>query len=96
MPIRLKEALNQSLRMCINQMSGVAADGGWTGHKHHTCSLGPITHSSAMGKYRVLAQSDRSSHGTADWFSPLLVANELRASETLHLPQLHLYISATR
>ncbi len=41
MPIRLKEAVNQSLRMCINQMSGVAADGGWTGYKHHTCSLGP-------------------------------------------------------
>ncbi len=51
----LKEAVNQSLRMGINQMSGVAADGGWTGHKHHTCSLGPITNSSAMGKYRVLA-----------------------------------------
>ncbi len=79
-------------------------------------------------KYRVLAWNSRwptligltqsdlmtsSSHDTADWFSPVLVANELsaqhsniwlvlvvavlqRASETLHLPQLHLYRSATR
>ncbi len=53
------------------------------------------------------------SHGTADWFSSVSVANELsaqhsniwlvlvvavsqRASETLHLPQLHLYRSARR
>ncbi len=63
-----------------------------------------------------LTQSDlmtSSSHGTADWFSPVSVANELtaqysntwllfgvavwqRTSETLHLPQLHLYRSATR
>ncbi len=53
------------------------------------------------------------SHSTADWFSPVSVANELsarhsniwlvffvavsqHASETLHLPQLHLYRSVTR
>ncbi len=63
-----------------------------------------------------LTQSDPMtslSHGTADWFSPESVANELsaqhsniwlvlvvavsqHASETLHLPHLHLYRSATR
>ncbi len=83
--------------MCINQMSGVAAGGGWTGHKHHTCSLGPITNSSAMGTYRVLAWNSRwrspigltqsdlmtsLSHGTADWFSPVSVANELSAQHS--------------
>ncbi len=85
-------------------------------------------HADLSPKYRVLAWNSRwrsligltqsdlmtsLSHDTADWFSPVSVANELSAQhsniwlvlvvadrsvlqKTLHLPQLHLYRSATR